>query len=348
MIKLVLITGQIFGCLMLVAAGGLCALAQEAPTVNTNVQTDFQVERDIDVTVPPVPALAPLPPLPPTEPLHNFTFNFVSSEMSFDRKIVKGAPYSADAVTETIKTLADGNRIVRKSSTKLFRDGEGRTRREQTLTSVGPFATADDPPQIILINDPVAGVNYSLSPRHQIARKIKFGESMMKARALAALPPSVKGDVLTRAPHGATVESPRVMIYDGANGAGVIDGVTQEFRIAKVGPNATKPVTESLGVQTVGGVSAEGTRTTTTIPAGQIGNERPIEIVSERWYSPELQTVVMTKRNDPQNGETTYRLTNINRSEPAPSLFEVPSDYKVQDTPANFQFRTQRKIEENK
>ena len=90
---------------------------------------------------------------------------------------------------------------------------------------------------------------------------------------------------------------------------------------------------ESLGKQAIEGVDAEGTRKTIEIPAGEIGNERPIEIVFERWYSPELQVVVMTKHSDPRFGETTYRLTNINRSEPARELFEVPADYTVQGPP---------------
>jgi hypothetical protein len=98
------------------------------------------------------------------------------------------------------------------------------------------------------------------------------------------------------------------------------------------GPNANE-VKEQLGKQTIEGVEAEGTRTTVTIPAGEIGNERPIEIVSERWYSPELQLVVMTRHSDPRFGETTYKLTNINRAEPAKSLFEVPSDYTVKEGP---------------
>jgi len=87
---------------------------------------------------------------------------------------------------------------------------------------------------------------------------------------------------------------------------------------------------EPLGKQSIEGIEADGTRKTVEIPAGEIGNERPIEIVFERWYSPELQVVVMTKHSDPRFGETTYRLTNINRSEPARELFEVPADYTVQ------------------
>jgi len=95
-----------------------------------------------------------------------------------------------------------------------------------------------------------------------------------------------------------------------------------------------KPVAESLGKQTIEGVEAEGTRTTIVIQPGAMGNERAISIVSERWYSPELQTVVMTKHSDPRFGETTYRLTNINRSEPARTLFEVPADYTLKNEPS--------------
>ena len=88
-------------------------------------------------------------------------------------------------------------------------------------------------------------------------------------------------------------------------------------------------VKESLGRQTIEGVEAEGTRVTVTIPAGEIGNERPIQIVTERWYAPDLHAVVLTRHSDPRYGETTYRLTNINRSEPARGLFEVPSDFTI-------------------
>ena len=96
---------------------------------------------------------------------------------------------------------------------------------------------------------------------------------------------------------------------------------------------STDWVKENLGKQSIEGVEAEGTRTTITIPAGEIGNDRAIQIVSERWYSPELQLVVMTRHSDPRFGETTYKLTNINRMEPAKSLFEVPSGYTVKEGP---------------
>jgi hypothetical protein len=92
--------------------------------------------------------------------------------------------------------------------------------------------------------------------------------------------------------------------------------------------------TEKLEARNVEGVQAEGSRTTTTIPAGELGNEQPIQIVNERWYSPELQVIVMTRHSDPRFGETTYKLTNIQRGEPSAALFQVPSDYTLKESGA--------------
>jgi TonB family protein len=89
--------------------------------------------------------------------------------------------------------------------------------------------------------------------------------------------------------------------------------------------------TEQLGTQMVEGIAAEGTRHINTIPAGAIGNERQIDIVSERWYSPELQMVILMKHVDPRYGESTQRLTNIDRSEPDASLFQVPDGYEIKE-----------------
>ncbi|MGA9885371.1 MAG: hypothetical protein WBQ34_16775 [Candidatus Acidiferrales bacterium] len=87
--------------------------------------------------------------------------------------------------------------------------------------------------------------------------------------------------------------------------------------------------TTSLGTQTINGVQAQGTRYTRTIPAGQIGNEKPIVITTERWYSPDLQMYVMTKTTDPVRGNSVRQLTNIQMGEPEASLFQVPPDYTV-------------------
>jgi hypothetical protein len=84
---------------------------------------------------------------------------------------------------------------------------------------------------------------------------------------------------------------------------------------------------QDLGERIIEGVNAHGTRTTTTIPAGAIGNDQPLRIVSEEWFSPELQVLVLTKHSDPRSGETTYALSNIVRAEPDRALFEIPADY---------------------
>ena len=228
----------------------------------------------------------------PRPPAHPHTFEFVSWGTPFDRAVVKGAPYSAEAVTETVQTLPDGNRIVRKSSATLYRDSEGRTRRDQALNNIGPWAASGSAPVTSQIYDPVAGVHYVLNKRDKKALKA------LVSAASPAHPHPPKGQ-----------ESAR----PGRRG----------------GASAEK--TEQLGSQTIEGVQADGTRTTLSIPAGEVGNERPIEVISERWYSRDLQTVVMTRRIDPRVGETTYKLTHVNRSEPAKSVFEIPADYTVKD-----------------
>ncbi len=96
---------------------------------------------------------------------------------------------------------------------------------------------------------------------------------------------------------------------------------------------SSKATTEALGQQTIEGVVADGNRTTSVIPAGTIGNEQDIKIVTETWYSKDLQALVSSTHTDPRMGTTTFRLTNIQRTEPSPDLFQVPSDYTVHDMP---------------
>jgi hypothetical protein len=193
---------------------------------------------------------------------------------------VTGAPYSADITTEIIQPLADGNRIERRATSSVARDGQGRVRREQNLAAIGPILPQGDV-QIVTIHDPIAGTHYSLDA----ARKVAIRSSMIFTKK---------------------VEGP------------VRAGGTQQ------------PRTESLGAREIEGVAVEGTRTTVTIPAGAIGNVAPIEIISERWYSPELKTVVLSRRSDPRFGETVYRVQNIVRAEPPAELFQVPPDYTVE------------------
>jgi hypothetical protein len=266
------------------------------------------------------------------------TFIFLSTEMSFGRKIVKNAPYTAQATTETIQTLGDGNRIVRKNTATVYRDSEGRTRHDQTLTSIGPWAAEGEPQQTSFISDPVSRTHYVLEPRTRVARK-------MPLPPMPPPPPDKQPAPLDRQPAPPAQRDGKpgdVFTIQIAPQPGMRE---RDMRIAMPPPPNAK--VESLGKQTIEGVEAEGTRDTITIAAGEIGNEQPIKIVSERWFSPELQTIVLSKHSDPRTGETTFRLTNINRNEPARTLFEVPSDYTIKEgPPVPRTFR--RKISEDK
>jgi hypothetical protein len=236
------------------------------------------------------------------------SFFFISSLMEMGDKVVKGAPYSADAVTERLQTLSDGNRISHKNTSQVFRDADGRVRREQTFGMIGNWVSADRPEKTIFINDPVSGTHYVLDPENQTATKMKSDKTTFEK--------------------GVKVEGNQVDVEDEDVFMAPVPGPAfkQTMRYKN---NAENTRTESLGKQTMEGVDVEGSRRITTIPEGEIGNERPIEMITEKWYSPELKVYVMTKHTDPRFGETTYRLTNIRRGDQDPSLFQVPTGYKV-------------------
>ena len=226
---------------------------------------------------------------------------FVSAEMAFEGKTVTGAPYTAQAVTETVQTLSDGNRISQRNEGLVARDSQGRTHREQNMGA--GLAPAGETEKIVFINDPVAQVNYVLHPDHT-------AQKMTPMKGPGAL------------------EAGSYAISATAGGPG-----TSPLVAARHVSITSKATVESLGQQTIEGVLAEGKRITSVIPAGTIGNDKDIQIVNETWYSPELQTLVSSMRTDPRMGTTTFRLTNIQRVEPSPDLFQVPSDYTVHEMP---------------
>src|SRR5205807_264688 len=87
---------------------------------------------------------------------------FLGAEVGMPGRVVKNAPYSAEIVTETSQALPDGNRIKQSSSVRVYRDSEGRTRREQSLQNLGGLAPNSTLPQVAFINDPVGGATYAL------------------------------------------------------------------------------------------------------------------------------------------------------------------------------------------
>lgn len=266
---------------------------------------------------------------------------FIHNEFGFDGNLVKDAPYSADAVTETIQMLYDGNRIARNSSSKIYRDSAGRTRREHAMKAVGPWAVSGGAPITIFINDPVAGVHYNLNSDTKTAHKMaapfkvfRGGDANMGAELKARMRDKPNMRVANDAEAGVVTATADGVVTRTATGGGAsgVSMVAGERVVAWSGGEQGHEVKkESLGAQMIEGVMAEGTRVTITVAAGKIGNERAIVTVNERWYSPELQTVVLSKNSDPRMGETTYRLTNIVRGEPDPSLFDIPADYTVKE-----------------
>jgi TonB family protein len=448
-------------------------------------------------------------------------FQFFSQEMSFDNRLVKGAPFSADIVSETIQTLPDGNRIVQRSEGRIYRDSQGRTRSERTYQMGG----SSEQRQVININDPVASASYSLDPETRIARMNSHYFGMGGLTSDSFLTPPFNPNAPSYQPRGVPVDIPggvskgltagevlvkvqpiypavakqvnasgevQVSIVIGENGQvieakaikghpvlraaaedaarkwvfkptlldgkpvkqpgtltfvfrppppptsvpptaetgaetpkklTVSGGVLQGKAIKKVQPPyppiakaarasgavqvqvtisetgevieasvvsghpllrdaalqaarrwmfqptelSAVPVkvqgiltfnftlseepfppfaaaggamkvstnTERLAKQMIEGVECEGARAVATMPAGAIGNERPIETVNETWYSPELQMMILSKRSDPRFGESTYRVSNIVRSEPESSLFQIPSEYTIIDSRAN-------------
>ena len=237
---------------------------------------------------------------------------------------VKGAPYSAVEVTESTQVLGDGNRIHNESQTTVYRDGEGRVRRET--------------PDAITIWDPVANTSYMLDPKAQTARRMPLGKAVYSFTAgkpgsattqmtlgsgTAQVMESAGGFVVTSSdalpppppPPGGV--SPKMVVRTATAGRG---GVAYGFQ---------RGTPESLGQQVIEGVKADGTRMTNTIPAGAIGNDREIQSTSESWYSTELQTLIKSSHSDPRTGDETFRLTNVSRVEPAAYLFQIPAGYQV-------------------
>jgi len=258
----------------------------------------------------------------------------MAKKIAVESRVTPGAPYTAEAVNESTQMLADGNRIVQKSVTRVYRDSEGRTRREEVAENGDVVNVA--------IVDPVAHVSYVLDPKTRTA----YRGSMMIAF------PKVyeKGVPPTEADKRATEVDAvkRKMAQEKA------DQLEKERSSDVPGTMMVKPPPpppppppgykgemmsgstqtsqEDLGRQTVEGVAATGTRTTWTIPANAIGNLQPIKIVSEQWFSPELQLLVLTKHSDPRTGENVYRLQSIVRAEPDRSLFTLPPDYTLRES----------------
>jgi hypothetical protein len=205
-------------------------------------------------------------------------------------KVVTNKPYSATRVTTFTQALSDGNSITRTNCSNIYRDTQGRTRQDETPNS----STCGSTPAIIIIRDPVAGVEYFINTKSNTYR-----QHTLKA------PPS-------------TTTTPQPNGPPGANSGQV---------------QTTSVYCPSISANGGATLSLDGTQSIRTIPAGQIGNSQPITITSMRCYSQELQVVVSSERDDPRTGKATTQLSNITLGEPSVS-FQPPSGSTLQQGPS--------------
>lgn len=266
---------------------------------------------------------------------------------------VKNAPYSAQAVSERLQQLPDGNQIERRTRSASYRDSAGRTRHEVS-NDKGELRT-------VTISDPVAGAVWILHPQTRIAQRAPSPaeiaritrearetarlrvERMRKEGRLPAMERPGEDRVsvnVEREDDGRRemvriIRAPRALGADGAALApmaplgpmiaGAVSGALADNKWA------AKAVSRDLGTREFDGVKAEGKMRSYEIPAGELGNRNPIVVTDEIWYAPDLQVTVYSKHSDPRSGDYVYRLEGIKRAEPDAALFAVPSDYQVRD-----------------
>jgi hypothetical protein len=235
-----------------------------------------------------------------------------------DAQVVKGKPYSADTTTETVQTLADGNHIVHRTVSKIYRDSDGRTRREQTFGNIDPEHPS--PHEVkVFIDDPTNGTAFVLDPGSKSVDNVMRKRTFVYDRKTED---EAKGTIFKETEDAQENGPVRMMVKfrDEHSGGALAAVVPDEKR---------KVTTEDLGARNIEGVDCTGTRQTITILAGAIGNEKPISIVRETWFAPVISAVVESITDDPRYGKTTYQLKNVQLNEPSRSMFELPADFKV-------------------
>jgi hypothetical protein len=278
---------------------------------------------------------------------------------------VAGKPMLAEFVTEHHQSFTDGNRISRSTNSSIYRDAQGRIRRESQLSLPG-LPAGVSASTFITIVDRQLGYGYVLDPQEMVAHRYELNGSgpsyiahlSTQGNANAMLSPASKPPAETSAEapssgnshwrlHGFSPRHVRPATDTSADpGSPASDRLSSDFlpkdsattsaapamRIDQPFLAAPNPVrTENLGEQVILGFRARGTRVITTLPAGQIGNDRPIDIVSEQWFSPELEIVMRSMHRDPWAGEFTTSVTRVSRGDQPAPLFEVPESYKVID-----------------
>ena len=359
------------------------ALALAAVAVQAQPAAHASPDPDARPTPPAMPAV--VPPVPPVPPVPDVSELIAESGVAMHilsaERVVKGAPYCAQAVHETVQPLADGNRIVHQQTSQLCRDGEGRTRQEVERQGR----------KVVYLRDAVSGENWLLDPERKTARYLgggrvdaeaqrEYGERMReyqekmrdyndKMREYGRKMRDWARENLGRGETSQRVEAPKPPAAPAAPTVHVNTRIatpvviapgesSQEVRVIRVEtpPGALGPLApmsplppavamrieplilngqlsgqdgqpDNLPPREIDGLKVTGSRATRTIPAGKIGNEKPIVISREVWTSPDLKVTVSTQTKDPRSGEQNYQLRNIRRAEPDAALMRVPADF---------------------
>jgi hypothetical protein len=231
-----------------------------------------------------------------------------------------GRPFSATATTQTTQTLIDGTHVNQTITMRQYRDTDGRVRMEPRE----PGALDAEPAKSITIYDPMAGVIDHLDPAKKTVTKQVTIPADASIASAGGGRRGGRGDGASGSASDALARVQQILT--------VREAMAAMMRAAKNNPNH---IVEDLGTATVNGVPARGTRITTVVPVGAIGNDREFRSVTERWFSPDLNLLIKSVSTDPRFGTTTYELTNISRQSPDASLFQVPADYNIVSEPAS-------------
>jgi hypothetical protein len=245
---------------------------------------------------------------------------------ALSEQVVTGEPYLAQAVTELQQTTADGTHITQSSTATIARDSQGRTVRSETLEGIHRWVSKSGSSgesgktTLTTIFDPVASQHIDYTSDSGVAHVITMNSS--------GDAPSTSGQI---SGYRSAMDTGPALISGppppGAPAVAISMGFNPLHADSSGQSNAN---TVSLGTKTVDGLAAQGSRSTMTIPAGTMGNDKDIVVTQETWYSPELEMVLASIHSDPRFGVTTYSVTNLQREEPDASLFQVPAGYTVQ------------------
>ena len=226
-------------------------------------------------------------------------------------------PYTATKKTTLVQKLADGTTITRVTTETEARDSQGRTMHQQSMTGLpGRNVTHTD------VMDPSTRTTTMWMSTGKEATRTHMPDPQRMQTPSGSMGNGTDAGVGSGVMGGVVTSSSVVASVTGSVGVGM-DGVDPNLRPARK--------TEKLGGKTIAGIYAEGVRMTITYPIGFMGNDRPIVNVREIWTSPDLRLVVLNTDDDPRSGLRTIELTNLDRAEPDPALFQVPEGYTIKD-----------------